>query len=103
MASLNMRERLLERLDRRFFRFMSVIAAINYLNDIITKGWFLSLASGMLLLVLCSFWDEQRSSSRVWRGVRILASCVYAAMVFYSLAQGILDGLADAPRRDDFL
>ena len=48
-----MRKRLLATLDRRFFRFMSVMAALNYINEILTKGWFLSLASGMLLLVLC--------------------------------------------------
>jgi hypothetical protein len=103
MAAPNMRERLLATLDRRFFRFMSVMAALNYINEILTKGWFLSLASGMLLLVLLSYWDEQRSSSRVWRSVRIIACCVYAAMVFYSLAQGYLDGSSGSPRREDLL
>ena len=103
MTALNMRERLLERLDRRFFRFMSVASALNYLNDIITNGWFRSLGSGMLFLVLLSYWDEKRSASHAWRLARIAACVIYAAMVLYSGLKGAVDGFTGAPRDGDLL
>lgn len=91
------------KLDRWLYRCMSVVAALSYINDLLTNGWFRSLASGMLLIVLLSYWHEKQASSPGWRTARILASIIFIALALYSMWRGYNDGAVGAPRSVDYL